>query len=271
VSSRIHRLFGERAVIAAIVLDTIAQFVMASTHPQLTQMASLDRAGQIHDIASWVDYGCVVYFVIEAITKIRPRGFRDYWSSGWNRFDFIVVLLSAPALLSPILPLRELSVFLVLRIGRVFRLFRVMRFIPHADHLYSGVQRALRASVGVFIALSLVNLVFALGATQLFGRAAPQYFGNPALSIYSIFRVFTLEGWADIPDAIAANSSWVLAVIARIYFVIAVTVGGLLGISLANAVFVDEMTMDNTDELEAKIDRLLEQVAKLEAEIKARR
>ena len=62
-----------------------------------------------------------------------------------------------------------------------------------------------------------------------------------------------------------------LAVIARIYFVIAVTVGGLLGISLANAVFVDEMTMDNTDELEAKIDRLLEQVAKLEAEIKARR
>jgi voltage-gated sodium channel len=121
------------------------------------------------------------------------------------------------------------------------------------------------------VALLLVNLVFALGATQLFGRAAPQFFGNPALSIYSIFRVFTLEGWNDIPDAIAANSSWMLAIVARIYFVVAVTIGGLLGLSLANAVFVDEMTMDNTDELEAKIDLLIGKVDALEAELKARR
>ena len=191
MNNPLPRGFGERIVIAAILLDTIAQFVMATTHPHLTQMASLDRAAAIHSVASWTDYGCVVYFVIEAIIKIRHEGFRAYWSNNWNRFDFIVVILSAPALLAPILPLRELSVFLVLRTGRVFRLMRVMRFIPHADHIYRGIKRALRASVGVFVALFLINLVFALGATQLFGRTAPQYFGNPALSIYSIFRVFT--------------------------------------------------------------------------------
>ena len=33
--------------------------------------------------------------------------------------------------------------------------------------------------------------------TFLFGNAAPQYFGNPALSVYSIFRLFTIEGWYE--------------------------------------------------------------------------
>ena len=62
-----------------------------------------------------------------------------------------------------------------------------------------------------------------------------------------------------------------MATFARVYFVLAVSIGGLLGISLANAVFVDEMTLDNNDELEAKIDKLVAQVASLEAELKTRR
>jgi len=39
--------------------------------------------------------------------------------------------------------------------------------------------------------------------------------------------------------------------------------GGIFGMSLANAVFVDEMTMDNNLELEQKIDRLQEQIQAL--------
>lgn len=51
---------------------------------------------------------------------------------------------------------------------------------------------------------------------------------------------------------------------ARGYFVVAVLIGGILGLSLANAVFVDEMTIDNTRTLEA-------QVAELTAELRALR
>jgi voltage-gated sodium channel len=42
-----------------------------------------------------------------------------------------------------------------------------------------------------------------------------------------------------------------------------VLVGGVFGLSLANAVFVDEMTMDNTDAIEEKIDRLREELSEL--------
>ena len=42
-----------------------------------------------------------------------------------------------------------------------------------------------------------------------------------------------------------------------------VLIGGIFGMSLANAVFVDEMTMDNNQTLEAKIDKLQEEIAEL--------
>ena len=50
-----------------------------------------------------------------------------------------------------------------------------------------------------------------------------------------------------------------------------VLVGGFLGVALANAVFVDEMTMDNNDELERKIDTLTDEVRALREEITRRR
>jgi len=259
--ARLSRLFtAERSVITLIVINTVALIVMGFSDPRLGGSHTAER---IYDVARWVDFGCVAFFVIETLTKLRTYGWRQYWSSGWNRFDFVVVLLSAPVLLSPLLPLHELGTFLALRLGRLFRLFRVMRFIPNRAHLYSGIKRALRASVGVFLALLIFNLVLSLGATQLFGEVAPEFFGNPALSSYSLFRVFTVEGWHEIPDAIAQRSHPLLAVMARLYFVVCVLLGGILGLGLANAVFVDEMTTDNTDELERKVDALGEEIRAL--------
>ena len=46
-----------------------------------------------------------------------------------------------------------------------------------------------------------------------------------------------------------------------------VMVGGILGLSLANAVFVDEMTIDNTRELEEKVDVLLEEMKAMRAQL----
>ena len=47
----------------------------------------------------------------------------------------------------------------------------------------------------------------------------------------------------------------------RGYFVFAVFTGGILGLSLANAVFVDEMIVDNNDRLEKMVTNLREELA----------
>jgi len=247
-------LVSERVVVPVIVLNAAALFVAALT----------DDGGQVDRVALGVDYACVVFFLLEAALKIHLAGLHGYLRNGWNRFDLALVISSSPVLLAPVVDLQYFGVFLVLRLGRLFRLFRLLHFVPNRDHLIQGVRRSLRASVGVVLALMLLNFILALGATFLFGRFAPEHFGNPLLAMYSMFRVFTIEGWSSIPDLIvqrATNPVW--GVLARAYFAGSVLVGGVVGLSLANAVFVDEMTADNNDDLETKVDALRAELADL--------
>lgn len=249
---------SEHLVLGVIVINAIA-LLAHSMCPEGSFMAK---------VSTHVDICCVVFFIIEAYIKIRNEGMRKYWSSWWNKFDFVIVLISLPVFLEPFIGLQGFATILILRLGRLFRLFRLMIFIPDLDHMFAGIARALKASIGVFAGLLIFNLIFAIGATILFGHYAPEHFGNPLLSIYSTFKIFTVEGWYDVPDIIAQRADNVaLALLVRAYFVIVVVVGGILGLSLANAIFVDQMTMDNTAELETRVEKLTEEVRELKGMI----
>lgn len=249
-------LVHERTVVSTILLNAVALFMLGFES---------DRDATA-SMWFWIDYACVVFFLLEATIKIRVGTWRGYLALGWNRFDGAVVLASLPVLITPLVDLHGFAVVLLLRLGRLFRLFRLLTFIPNRDHLVAGIRRALRASVGVFLALAVVNFILATGASFLFGDLAPEHFGNPLMSLYSLFKVFTVEGWYEIPDLLAERAdhpAW--AVAARLYFIVAVMMGGILGLSLANAVFVDEMTQDNTRALEARIEELTAEIRALHA------
>lgn len=253
-------LTAEWVVMGVILLNAVALFF----HEMSARGTTLQRFWY------WIDYACVVFFVLETVLKMRG-GFGRYWGSGWNRFDFTVVAVSLPALLGPVASLGDFAFVLVLRLGRLFRLFRLLRFIPNLDHLVLGIRRALHASVGVFLALLLINIILSMASTLLFKDVDPERFGNPLRASYSIFQVFTIEGWYELPERVGAlaasnpqvSNPEVVALAARFFFVLAVVVGGMLGLSLANAVFVDQMMMDNTDPLERKVDALAAQVREL--------
>jgi voltage-gated sodium channel len=209
---------------------------------------------------------CIVYFLVEVTLKIKAQRWK-YFSGGWNRYDFIVTLLSLPSLIVLIFPESQttwLASASALRAGRLLRFLRLLKFIPNAEHLFKGVSRACKASVGVFIALAILNITLALTATMLFGQISPEHFGDPLKSSYSLLKMFTIEGWYEIPDTIAEqNPDLWLATILRIYAIATVLIGGILGMGLANAIFIDEMTSDNNERLEAKLDNLLQEVASL--------
>lgn len=212
-----------------------------------------------------IDNLFTLMFLIEALVKIHARGFSVYWSDGWNRFDFILVMLALPSCINVfgiIFP--ATSILLSLRTLRAFKSFRLLQFIPNIDSLLNGIKMAFKASLIVAIGLIVLLLVFSIITTFLFGKIAPEYFGNPAISVYSIFRLFTIEGWYEMPEAIAVNSGMAMAVFARIYFSILLFLGGIIGMSLVNSIFVDAMAADNNDEVLKKLDQLekkLEQTA----------
>ena len=257
-------LIEEPTVIVVIMLNAVVLFLDA--------FPSINASS--HGILPWIDYGCMIFFVVEATIKIRRLGFQGYWSNGWNKMDFLIVVVSLPLLASPFVSqgLEDFAVLLLLRLGRLLRFSRVMHSIPHATEIWLGVIRALKASVAIFMVLFTLNLILAMGANLLFRDMAPEHFGDPLIAFYSLFKVFTIEGWYEIPEALARRGeSGSMIFLMRGYFMVSVLVGGLLGLSMANAVFVDEMTADNTDEVERMVAELHQELQAFREEMRQAR
>ncbi len=208
-------------------------------------------------------------FVFEIGLKIRTYGAPGYFAEHWNKFDFIVVLLSLPSLAIPFGGGQFLgtNIFMTLRIFRVFKSFRMIKYLPNANSFVVSVQRALQTSYIIFIGFFVLIFITALISGAFFREVAPQYFGNPMRSLYTIFQLFSVEGWYEIPNAIAQESSPTAAFFAKLYFSGLLMVGGIMGLSLVNSIFVDAMVSDNNDDLEAEIKKLTQQVHSLEQKL----
>lgn len=207
------------------------------------------------------DFFFTVLFGVEIYFKINQYGLKRFLKSEWNLLDTVVVFLSLPSLLLYFIPDSPyIGFLLLLRVFRVFKFFRFLKFVPNINSLLSGIRRALKASVFVIIAFFVYTFVVSLFSCHIFHEIAPRYFRNPLVAFYTIFKIFTIEGWYEIPDTIAATASIKIAFFTRAYFVLVVTTGGLFGLSLVNAIFVDEMTSDNTRLLEQKVDKLNQKI-----------
>ena len=122
------------------------------------------------------------------------------------------------------------------------------------------MKRALRDSGVVLVAFGVLIILFGLINCSLYREVAPEYFSTPLRSVYSVFRVFTVEGWYEIPDTIASATSPVIGAITRVYFCILLLAFGILGLSLINSVFVDAMVEDNNDDVKAQLERMEKQL-----------
>ena len=214
----------------------------------------------------WViDYFIAIFFIIEIIVKMKTYTVKGYFSDGWNVFDFIVIVLSLPSLAALYFNTPGTTAVLLFRLARIIRLFRFIHFIPHLNKLLAGLGRALKSAFFILLVLLLYNFILAVFTCHLYRDIAPEHFGDPVISLYTIFKLFTMEGWNEIPETIAKNSSYWSGGLARLYFVLIALTGGLFGMSLANAIFVDEMIVDNNQELETKIDELNNKIDRMEA------
>ncbi len=215
-----------------------------------------------------LDQAFIIFFLVEVTVKLSVLKPKAYFASAWNRFDFFIIMGSLPVLFLALFDLPDTTLLVLLRLFRLVRLVRFLRFVPNIEQVVSGLGRALKSSVLVLAALVFLNLMVAIVTCHFYAEAAPQYFGNPLVSIYSIFQMFTLEGWNEIPAAITDQSDSPFTVgMTRFYFSVVVVLGGIFGIGLANAVFVDEMTMDNNQALEQKVDALTEEIRALRRQL----
>lgn len=220
-------------------------------------------------VFTWIDDVVTVCFLLEILIKSNYFGWKEYLRSNWNKLDVLLILLSVPPLLLRFVVDMEsanVGILLVFRVFRIFKFFRFIQFFPQVEHIFRSIREAMRTSFVIFIVFFLFVFVAAIFSCYLYQGIAPEYFGDPLVSYYSMFKVFTIEGWNTIPDDIAAkdNLSTLQIFLTKLYFIIALIFGGLIGLSIVSSVFVDAMVSDNNDELEEQVKDLQETVHTLE-------
>lgn len=246
---------NEKAILVVIMLNSVLLF--------------MQECGITSPAISTLDVACTIIFIIEMIVKLFEFGLKGYWQSGWNRLDGTLVLLSIPSLIFYFIPTIsfDVSVLLILRVLRVFRFFRLIHAFPGFARMATNFARAMRQSYAVFVGLLVMIVVFSMIGTSLFKDIAPEYFANPIEGIYSTFRIFTGEGWNEIPDTVAQNVSHGWAHAIRLYFSCVLIVGCIIGMSLLNSIFVDAMVSDNNNDVEDKLNSIESKLAEIQKKL----
>jgi voltage-gated sodium channel len=135
-----------------------------------------------------LDRTLLVLFVMELTLKLAAHGAR-FFRGGWNVFDLAVVAIALIPASGP------LSVFRALR---VLRILRLVSAVPKMRIVVEALARSLPGLGSIGLLLLIFFYVFAVVATKLFSAEFPQWFGTLWTSMFSLFQIMTLEGWADI-------------------------------------------------------------------------
>ncbi len=205
----------------------------------------------------WVDSLFTVLFLMEIAAKVSTYGWKDYWKDGWNKFDFIITLVAVPSLANLFADTGLFTHILLLsRSLRVFKSFRLFKFIPNIESLIRGVKLAVRTSFIVCVAFLVLLFIVSIISTTLYGNIAPEFFGDPGISLFTIFRYFSGDDWATFPLVIGRETPDLVARLTRTGYAILYFFGGVMGLSLVNSIFVDAMANDNNDEVLAKLEQL---------------
>lgn len=252
----IKRIFmNDHVILGVILLNTVVIY--------------LQESGVSHPVIFGLDIACTLIFVAEMVVKHIELGAKSYWRDGWNRMDGMLVIVSLPSLVTPFVDASsvDFSVLLTLRLMRVLRFFRVLHFFPKISQIGAGLKRALRDSGVVLLGFFILLFIFGMINCSLYREVAPQYFATPLDAIYSVFRIFTVEGWYEIPDAIMAATSPLIGKLSRLYFCFLLGAFGLLGMSFINSVFVDAMVEDNNDDVKYQLDRIERRLEQMEEKL----
>ena len=134
----------------------------------------------------FIDQLCLAIFVVELLAKLWVQRLR-FFLRGWNIFDFVIVSIAF---------LPGAQGMSVLRALRILRVLRVISVAPRLRRVVEGFITALPGMGSVFLLMAIIFYIGSVIATKLFAESFPDWFGNLALSAYSLFQIMTLESWS---------------------------------------------------------------------------
>lgn len=175
-----NRIF-EWVVISIIVVSAL--LIGARTY-QISPLAE--------QILKILDYAVTVFFMIEISIRFwAEENKRDFFKSGWNIFDTLIVLVS-------IVPISGGDMALLGRLIRIFRVLRMVSIIPELRLLLNSLLRALPQLGYIVMLMFIIFYIYAAIGSTLFHHINEVLWGDISISLLTLFRVMTFEDWTDV-------------------------------------------------------------------------
>ncbi len=219
-----HHPVFQNSMIALIVINAI--LLGMETSPNV-----MDQYGEI---IHGLDHAILGVFVIELLLMIFARGL-NFFKDPWCIFDFIVIAISFVPASDSLSVLRSLRVLRVLRlINKVASMRKVVR----------GLLNSLSSLGSVLGLLLVVFYVSSVVVTNIFGNTFPDWFGDLEHSLFTLFQVMTLEGWAgDIARPVMEKFPY-----AWVFFLFFILCATFVVVNLFIAVIVDSLSASNQND-----------------------
>lgn len=170
-------------ILGLIVLSGI--IVGIETYPELYNR----YFNLFHSIDQLIIWIFVAELALKMLTQ-SPRFWR-FFADPWNVFDFIIVAVC-------FIPNTDTHFFTVLRLARILRVLRLISVLPKLQVLVNALLKSIPSMGYVVVLLSIVFYIYAVAGSFLFSKTDPAHFGSLHVSMISLFKVLTLEGWTDL-------------------------------------------------------------------------
>ena len=173
---------------------------------------------------------CYGIFVVELLLRFASYGRRpqDFFKSGWNIFDLIIIGgVWIPGV-------RENATLLrLLRLGRIARL---LRFLPDARVLLATVWRSIPPLGSIVVLTVLILFIYGMVGWALFGEALPASWGTVTRAMLTLFILLTLENFPTYLEEALTVTPW-----ATVYFVSYVLVAAFVIFNLLIGIIISSM------------------------------
>jgi len=195
------------------------------------------------------EYFYVYLFLVELVINLYGHWWCAFWRSGWNWFDFIIVIVSLLSLYFPDIPAVS-----VLRLFRAFRVVRLFKRVKEMKTIIEGILRSLVALSWAFGVMSVIMGIWGIIGVDLFGDIVSEdtkgnlirgyYFGDFFSSILTLGQITTFDSWTS---GIAREIINHRGFLACIYFSTYVFVGSIVLMNVLVALLLDSYLYVDTN------------------------
>ena len=176
----------------------------------------------------FLDYVITIFFVIEILIRFIGEPIKsNFFKSGWNIFDTIIVTIS-------LIPIPNNSSFLVLRLLRVFRVLRLISVIPELKQIIEAILQSIKRVFFVSLLLFIILYIYATMGAILFSEDEPSRWGDLGISLITLFQVLTLSSWETVMLPLQEIYWW-----SWIYFFSFIIICAITILNLVIAILVD--------------------------------